>query len=138
MDNELRELVDVLYDAANLAKEEISKIVQKGTMNPGELESVYKATCIADKLCEMSGYDDDEMSYGYYDNNGGGRYSGRRMRSPVTGRYISRGMGRGGYSGHSIEDRMIASLEEQYDNARTEHERKLIQDEIDHIRNGNR
>ena len=135
MDNELRELVDVLYDATCLARDEVIKIVQKGDMTPSELDNIYKATCIAEKLnkIQMSEmpYEND---YGYGRNNYG--YSDRRSRSPVTGRYIRR-MNRG-YSGHSIEDRMIASLEEQFDQAQSEHERKVIQEEIDHIRNGER
>lgn len=133
--DELRDLVDVLYEASHLVKNEVEKIVQKGDMTPGELENVYKATCMTEKLMKMQGQEDEGMSYGYPNRYNMG-YSERRGRSPVTGRYISRGMNRGGYSGHSIEDRMIASLEEQYDNAQSEHERKVIQEEIDHIRNG--
>lgn len=56
-------------------------------------------------------------------------------RSPVTGRYISRGTEQ---SGHSIVDRMIASLEEQMDSAKTDYERQLIQEEIENIRAKNR
>lgn len=135
--DELRDLVDVLYDASHLVKDEVEKILQKGDMTPGEFEIIYKAACMAEKLKEAGGPDSEEMSYGYgYPNRYNMGYSERRGRSPVTGRYISRGMNRGGYSGHSIEDRMIASLEEQFDNAQSEHERKVIQEEIDHIRNG--
>lgn len=73
------------------------------------------------------------MDYGMHGDPMG--YSETRGRSPVTGRYISRGMD--GYSGHSIEDRMIASLEQQMDNANSEYERQIIQKEIKHIRMGN-
>ena len=31
-----------------------------------------------------------------------------------------------GYSGHSIKDRMIAKLEGMYDEAKTDHERQVI------------
>ena len=135
MENELMDLVDVLWDATRLARDEVEKIVQKGDLTPGELENIYKATCIAEKLTKIQDMD-GEMSYGNYGRYGD--YSERRGRSPVTGRYISRGMNRGGYSGHSIEDRMIAALEDQYDNAHTDHERMLLQKEIDHIRNGSK
>jgi hypothetical protein len=84
-----------------------------------------------------------------------------RGRSPFTGRFVSRdgvpmgmnsmtynrdysngmnGMGDmsrrydGGYSGHSVNDRMIASLEKEMDHAETEYERKQIRDEIEHLR----
>lgn len=83
-----------------------------------------------------------------------------RGRSPFTGRFVSRdgvpmgtvtphmsnltydrdysnNMSRrydGGYSGHSVNDRMIASLEKEYDNATTDYEREQIRKEIEHLR----
>ena len=60
----------------------------------------------------------------------------RRGRSPVTGRYISRGH-EDGYSGHSIMDRMIASLESMYDEAKTDHERQTVSEWINRLRNSN-
>lgn len=53
--------------------------------------------------------------------------------SPVTGRYISNG-----YSGHSIEDRMIMALEQQMDEAKTDYERQLVEKEIQRLRRGDR
>lgn len=87
-----------------------------------------------------------------------------RGRSPFTGRFVSRdgvpmgtsmphmstlsydrdysnnmdNMSRrydGGYSGHSVNDRMIASLEKEYDNANSEYEKEQIRKEIEHLRN---
>ena len=84
-----------------------------------------------------------------------------RGRSPFTGRFVSRDgvpMGTsmphmsttsydrdysdnvsrrydGGYSGHSVNDRMIASLEKEYDNANSEYEKEQIRKEIEHLRN---
>ena len=52
------------------------------------------------------------------------------MRTPVTGRYISRD---GGMSSHSLKDRMIARLEGMYDEAKTEYEREEIRKEIRNI-----
>lgn len=86
-----------------------------------------------------------------------------RGRSPFTGRFVSRdgvpmgtstphmstlsynrdysnnmdNMSRrydGGYSGHSVNDRMIASLEREYDNANSEYEKEQIRKEIEHLR----
>lgn len=86
-----------------------------------------------------------------------------RGRSPFTGRFVSRdgvpmgtsmphmstlsydrdysnnmdNMSRrydGGYSGHSVNDRMIASLEKEYDNANSEYEKEQIRKEIEHLR----
>lgn len=86
-----------------------------------------------------------------------------RGRSPFTGRFVSRdgvpmgtstphmstlsynrdysnnmdNMSRrydGGYSGHSVNDRMIASLEREYDNANSDYEKEQIRKEIEHLR----
>lgn len=83
-------------------------------------------------------YDDysSDVSRFYRDDN-----SYRRGRSAATGRYVSRDSAPrvegyssrrfyDGYSGHSIKDRMIAQLEKIYDEAQTEHERQILNDEI--------
>lgn len=151
MGKDFMELCDELNESAKLVKKEVKKIVEKGDLTPQELESLYKAACLAEKLmalgCDAGEMGDASYGYGYghmngypymsmggYGNMGG--YSEARGRSPVTGRYISRGMD--GMSGHSIEDRMIAALEQQMDAAKTEYERKTIQDEIQRIRMGTR
>ena len=147
MDKELAALKEELCKASELVKTEVEKIAQKGDLTPGELESLYKAACFAKELeCLKSGdaetnYWPDGMSGRRYDvhmNTYGEPYgySEARGRSPVTGRYISRGMD--GYSGHSIEDRMIAALEQQMDNAKSEYEKQQILEEIKHIRMGTR
>lgn len=61
--------------------------------------------------------------------------SNERGRSPYTGRYVSRDEWRMDEhrSGHSIDDRMVAAMEQMYDNASTEHERMRIDDVIKHI-----
>ena len=136
MGKELYGLMDELNKFAEVAKKEVEKIVKKGDLTPQEVESIYKLTCITEKLMCMSDEGEGDESYGmsgrYYDDG----YSAARGRSPVTGRYISRGMGSNGYSGHSIEDRMIAALEDQMDAAKNEYERKMIQEEIQRIRMG--
>ena len=151
MGAELKELADELCKAAELVKKEVAKIVKKEDLTPNELESLYKAACLVEKLEMVCGGDDymDDYSSGYYPhmswgNSYGGNsygepmnYSGRRGRSSVTGRFVSRG-GMEGYSGHSIEDRMVASLEQQMDAAKTDYERQMIQKEIEHIRMGTR
>ena len=70
-----------------------------------------------------------------YDNYHGDSY--RRGRSPVTGRYISRGQYDDGYSGHSIKDRMVARLEDMYDEAKTDHERQIVNEWINRLQGGN-
>lgn len=130
-------------------EEEVKKIIKKNDISANDLECLWKAFCLMDKCEEKLGMS-PSASYGYYGNemrpygydpNINMTYgdlvpnsSFGRMRSPVTGRYISNGMN-SGYSGHSIEDRMIAALENQMDNAKTEYERTKIRDEIERIRN---
>ena len=147
--DELQELLTELKESAKLLTKEVKKINAKGDLTPQELESLYKASCVAEKLMELEGEELTGMSgrrydmnirgnYGYpmHDDHMWDGYSETRGQSPVTGRYISRGMN--GMSGHSIEDRMISALEEQMDHAKSEYERKTILDEISRIRMGTR
>ncbi len=142
MDKELCELVDELYNFVDIAKREVRAINEKGNLTPSEVDCVHKIAEIVDTLKDMSEPEEYGNDYGYGYGSMGRRYnSGRMERSPVTGRYISRGndgysRNGDGYSGHSIEDRMIMSLEQQMDNAKTDYERKIIEDEIRHIREG--
>lgn len=79
------------------------------------------------------GYDD-----GYSDGHNGTMMSnGNRNRSPVTGRYISGGRTYYGdhMYGHSIKDRMIAKLETMYDEANGDHERQVVENTINRIKN---
>lgn len=143
MNNELKELMDKLCEFTKIAKKEVDKIVQKGDLNPTELDCVYKVACVAEKIAQMTNEYSGSYSEGFrsnmqngqmYNGSWGNEMSGARMRSPVTGRYISSGMNDGYASGHSIEDRMIASLESQMDSAKSEYERQKILEEIRRIR----
>ena len=125
MGGEFNELMESMCNFAKVAKKELDKICQKGDVTPAELDNVKKISEILKNISCVQGESNEEMyDYGY---------SEMRGRSPVTGRYVSRGM-YGGYSGHSIEDRMIAVLEQQMDSAKSDYERKMIEDEIKHIR----
>ena len=82
-------------------------------------------------------------SYDYRSHDRGSYHDGsyhdgsyRRGRSPVTGRYISRGHEEG-YSGHSIMDRMVDRLESMYDEAKTDHEKQTVSEWINRLRNSN-
>lgn len=137
-----------LSEAQERAKKEAMPLIYKeGTLSPTELENlknclavVKYAACAQKDLAEFESMGSPEM---------GGEYSGRRGRSSVTGRYMSRGMdnmmsgydGRryygndgGNYSGHSVHDRMIADLEKEMDQATSDYDRKVIMDQINKIR----
>lgn len=146
MKKELEGLKDIL-------KREIRAINKKDDITPLELENMTKAVCLAEKIEEleerMAGKEYDGYSermrkgtsnmyptYPYYDGRDMDT-SHRRTRSSVTGRFTSNDTyydrDRRGYSGHSIHDRMIAKLEEMYDEAKTDHERNIVNKWIDRI-----
>lgn len=107
-----------------LLTREIDRILDKGDLTPNELDNMYKAICVMDKIDSMMGMGgSSEMSYygRSYD------YSGERGRSPMTGRYVSRDSSyMHGRSGHSIKDRMISRLEHMMDETDSDYERNEI------------
>ena len=143
---------EMLEKAERALERDLDKLLSKNELSAADWDAVKKAMCIANMISgymngEMVG--EDGMSYGYNGSSNGysraayGMYGdgyGERGRSPVTGRYVSRGYsneGMGyGYSGHSIEDRMIMALEQQMDSTKTEYERSQIEKEIKRIRRG--
>ena len=135
MEKELNRLKEMLED-------ELGKITKKGDITPAELENATKAVCLIEKIRELEGSMDNEHSEGYSNaryprmHYGGDfdEYSGyNHSRSPHTGRYVVRGS-YGDYSGHSINDRMVAKLEEMYDEAKTDHERETVETWIRRLR----
>ena len=131
---------EVLERVEKKLESDLEKILSKGELTATDWDAVKKAMCIAgmvEGLEEGSPVNEEGSSYGYsnarmYSNE---MMSNGRMRSPVTGRYISNGMNNG-YSGHSIEDRMIMALEQQMDAAKTDYERQMVEKEIQRLRRG--
>lgn len=130
-------------DICDLVKKE--NMSQQDLVMLGEAVDVLKDISTIEAMDRYGG-DEDEYSSASYAR---GRsmdyrrmhddYSEARGRSPITGRYVSRderhmdNVDWTGKSGHSINDRMIDSIERMYDNAQTEHERAEIQDVINYI-----
>lgn len=133
---------DVLTKLGDLVNREIDKVVAKGSMSPSELEIAKKAVCLLKEIKECEALDTDNM-HGYSER------SYRRGRNPMTGQYESRGYvdydqpystvyhDGTGYSGHSIKDRMISRLEGMMDEAKTDYERKTVEDFIHRLESGN-
>lgn len=125
-----------LDELNELIEKELKKMVQKGDLSPSELESAEKAVCLMEKIIRLEegrSYDGySESSYGYrmpYES------SYERGRSPMTGRYVSRdGRYYDGYSGHSIEDRAVDTLERMMDTAGSDYEREQLKRFIRQIR----
>lgn len=134
MGNEMNELISKFDEFCKLATKELDKIIKKGDLSPSELESAYKIACMTEKCQEVKmkneGAANSYGQYGYMDGFSVTPNSYRGMYGDMEGG--------NGYSGHSIEDRMISALEQQMDEAKTEYERKMIQDEIQRIRMGTR
>lgn len=132
----------LVQDTLKNLDESIEQLNKKKDMTPSDLELLCKAYKLKMDL-EGNGMMGGESRSSYYDrmpmSNANGRSYGdwhaegsfAPMRSPVTGRYISRD----GYgmSSHSLKDRMIAKLEGMYDEAQTEYEREEIRKEIRQI-----
>lgn len=111
------------YDSLkSMLESNLKKIERKGDVSTEDLKYVKEATEALHYMRELCDKPQQGMSYGYHYGPD---------RSPVTGRYI--GMDHG-YSGHSIKDRMIAKIEQLYDDAGSEHERQMISNEINRLR----
>lgn len=150
----MEELNKSLESLKDLLNEEIRKVTKKGDITPTELENMTKTLCLIEKIKMvedghdywdngepgMSGRHYPMRSYGIpdwrYDGMSGTRRSsttGRYMSGDnMSGRYYDRsyGMPDPGYSGHSIKDRMVAKLESMYDEAKTDHERQVVEEWI--------
>lgn len=132
----------VLEEIEDKVVAELKELTRKDSISATELEAMTKATCLLEKIDMLKEDDmysmsmDYERSYDHYPMARGRSYarmgegSYERGRSSRTGRYISRDSG---YSGHSIQDRMIDRLEQMVDEAKTDHERQVIETWIDRL-----
>lgn len=127
-------------------EDELKVLKKKSDLTPEDVKLVKEMVCTIKDINEMiksgqysEGVKPEWTGNSYGTMHGNMRYSGT-SRSPVTGRYVSNGSSGHeypmtyGYSGHSINDRMIAALEPMYDQAQSEHERQVISNEINRIR----
>lgn len=118
------ELEKTLDSLKELVAKELEKIEKKGDMNPAELKNATDAVCLLMKIEKLQNggmMDEEEYSESPYYHY---PYSGRRGRNARTGRYMS--MNRG-YSRHSIQDRMVAKLEQMMDETNSDYERETIE-----------
>lgn len=126
---------------------EIEKINARGEMNGQDLDNLMKATKVLVNIDGIKGMEEysDQNFYGYskgmtpnYDMrypNSEPQMTYGHMNTPHVSYYNQRNY-ENGHSNHSIEDRMIANLEQQMDAAKSDYERQVIMNEIQHIRNG--
>ena len=131
---------DVMYRTRDLLERKIDEVVSKGDINSGELECVYKAVKTIAQIATI-----EAMERGQWTDERSGRMdpywhdeSWRRGRNAL-GQFTSRGMEPmmdydHGYSGHSVNDMMVQSLERTITPDMTEVERQRIYDQIRQIR----
>lgn len=122
-------MFETMMRTKSLLKREIDQINDIGELDDCRLDNLLKAY---KTLREISTIEAMDSEYG--DDYSTRRTSMRRGRG-ADGRYMSRsGSYDRGYSGHSVTDRMIASLEREMDMAESDYDRKKIQDEIHRLR----
>lgn len=110
---------DKILDKISEAIEEaIRPILKKGeSMSTADLEVLNKAVCVIEKIKII-------QAVGYYHDTAVD--SSRRYYDAINLH--------NGYSGHSFEDKMIARLEEMYNEAQNDHERQIVRNLINRAR----
>ena len=118
------------YDVKELLHKEISKIVEKGSLTPQELDNLYKAIDVLKDICEITSMEGD---------NGGYSERGYSMWGPNHDRYYDihayrnrDSMGR--YSRTDAKEHMVNSLYSMMGDATSEAERGALQDCINRLK----
>lgn len=123
-----------LMKLETLIMRELDRLADKSELSPSELEVSSKAVCLLKEMKEYEsmGTMDQMMSNAYSEN------SYMRGRNPMNGQYMSRSYGmnsydrmpmvNNGYSGHSIKDRMYMQMESMLGEAKTDEERRIIEE----------
>lgn len=125
----------------------LRSIAEKKNVSPMDIETATKALCALEQIKVMEGGDGySENSYrrrrshdGSYRSYEGGSNDSMNSREGSYRRYHDgsyRGSYDEGYSGHSIKDRMVAKLEDMYDQAKSEHERQIVDEWIKRLEGG--
>lgn len=147
-------------------RKEIKRINAAGAINPTDVKTVTDAICLMLKSKEFEEWLEDEGMSEYSRRNMARSYgenSYAPMRSSITGRFTSRGMDsmdrysgnymspsygmnmpnaygmrsyENGYSGHSVNDRMISRIEDMMGEAKNDYEAQQMRDVIAYLRSG--
>lgn len=128
------ELRKVLKELEDLVAAELNKIVKRSDLNPTELQNAMNAMCLIDKV-----YDVYEKMENLQNGGENPNYSERTVsmhyggyRNPMTGRPTN--IYNRGYSGHSIQDRMVDKLERMMDEATSQYEKDTIAEWIEKLK----
>lgn len=127
-------LEKVLEELEDLIATELSKIVKKGELNPTELKNANDAMCLMDKVYDvyekMGNLQNGGENPNYSERTVSMHYGG--YRNPMTGRHTN--IYNRGYSGHSIQDRMVDKLEHMMDEATSQYEKDTIAEWIEKLK----
>ena len=127
-----------LYELKSMLMDEVKKIVQKGELTAGSLETVDKLLNSIKNACKIIMYDEySQDGYSYADSDMDmSTYSyarGRNAKRDSMGRYSSDGgysnrnySRRGGYS-YADSSEKVAMLREMMDEVSTDEERRALQ-----------
>lgn len=132
----LDQLLDEFEETQELMLKELRKINSKGDITKDELCAIKEMVEIVYKMQIAEAMADGDDYSEYMDD---GMMRGRsyaRGRDMHTGRYISRRGSRwyDRMSGHSLNDRMVATLEGMMDQAGSDYDRQKIGEWIHKIR----
>ena len=122
-----------------LLRNKIEEVITKGDVSPSEMqcvESAYKTIGQIETIEAMHNYNlDDYSSFnrGFHDNMTYRLMHTPNMRMSWDDDISMRRM-KGGSSYHSVNDKIIASLELGLDDAKSDFERQKIMDEISRLR----
>ena len=118
------------YDVKELLHKEISKIVEKGSLTPQELDNLYKAIDVLKDICEITSMEGDD---GGYSERGYSMWGPNHDRYYDIHAYRNRdGMGR--YSRTDAKEHMVNSLYSMMGDATSEAERGALQDCINRLK----
>lgn len=144
---------EVFEKGEEVALKDLERLFSKPTLSPAEYESAKNAVCLIKAMHGLVGFDgiDDGDAYsqseksnrvGYSRANwpmNGGPYREPYREYAITSYADPRAQGgssrmRGGYSNHSVQDRMVHVLEGMIDSASSDYERSMIERYIHMIR----
>lgn len=118
------------YDVKELLHKEISKIVEKGSLTPQELDNLYKAIDVLKDICEITSMEGDD---GGYSERGYSMWGPNHDRYYDIHAYRNRdSMGR--YSRTDAKEHMVNSLYSMMGDATSEAERGALQDCINRLK----
>ena len=118
------------YDVKELLHKEISKIVEKGSLTPQELDNLYKAIDVLKDICEITSMEGED---------GGYSERGYSMWGPNHDRYYDLHAHRnrdrmGRYSSTDAKEHMVNSHYSMMGDATSEAERGALQDCINRLK----